>query len=683
MNRIILVLLASILLVGDVVKCEEEATTAAVAGEDADATVEPATELAPPEAELAANATTGPEGGAESAVTTAPEVGREEAAVTTASEDGGEEVAITTAPDVGGEAAAVTTAPEDGEEEVNGTADAPKTEGEEVAVTEGPPAEAGNDTVTDAPSEGEKVVVVIATTEVPVEPVTERSFPAGDPCGNHTGLDGRAQHYSQTVKEDDFINDREREDGWYSFIYDTKPAIITQEIIKPDQCGTHFSFHLDLNGHGLPAEMETTAGVICGVATTNKGILTCIESEKIQVRNCIDFYIYKLQPFKRKQAVGMENTGSAVCLQDPDEEIPAHFLVQMPTEPPPTTEAPPKSDLDVIAINEATGEQLAGTATVVFDYPHDPKTKNLHFKQIDEKYRQSIADKLNEMPDEVPPPPPTTPEPEEEEEDTDQIVVDLEDQGKATAPPKKEQEGPQVPDVDTEADAKGPGSAAARRKRKSQTPYTADDVKYVGVPSIKDGSLRVSTLVESTDGDVVSSERQVEALKSLNETGDMEETADMNVTAIYVGLPEDLAPVAGVVGKKTGSEDIWKKHEGLFITIIVLALLCLLIIIIGLLCIRYRNSRGSWSRSREGSDSHLEGGSLPKKKAPKNSVESPIADEEIMRDDAPMMEKENPALTKNGNGQHISKKDEDNGWVVPIDELRSDKDKMDMEDTKL
>lgn len=70
----------------------------------------------------------------------------------------------------------------------------------------------------------------------------------------------------------------------------------------------------------------------------------------------------------------------------------------------------------------------------------------------------------------------------------------------------------------------------------------------------------------------------------------------MNVTAIYAGLPVDMV----VPQRATQQEDVWEKHKGVFITIIILALLCLIIIIVGLLCIRCRNTRGTWSRAPSG-----------------------------------------------------------------------------------
>ena len=72
------------------------------------------------------------------------------------------------------------------------------------------------------------------------------------------------------------------------------------------------------------------------------------------------------------------------------------------------------------------------------------------------------------------------------------------------------------------------------------------------------------------------------------------------------------------------------------------------------------------------------------KKKPPMVIENPVSDEEITRDEAPMVERENPAVTPNGGGQHISKKDEDNGWVVPMDDLsKEERDQAEVENTKL
>jgi len=68
-------------------------------------------------------------------------------------------------------------------------------------------------------------------------------------------------------------------------------------------------------------------------------------------------------------------------------------------------------------------------------------------------------------------------------------------------------------------------------------------------------------------------------------------------------------------------------------------------------------------------------------------VENPMSDdqikdgEEIKPKKAGMVERPNPSMTPNGSGRH-PQNDEDNGWVVPIDQL-SKSEKAKIEDTKL
>ena len=73
------------------------------------------------------------------------------------------------------------------------------------------------------------------------------------------------------------------------------------------------------------------------------------------------------------------------------------------------------------------------------------------------------------------------------------------------------------------------------------------------------------------------------------------------------------------------------------------------------------------------------------KKAPPSHmvIENPLPDEEIMREEAPMVERANPSVSPNGSGQHL-KKEEDNGWVVPLDQLTdAERAEPDVANTKL
>lgn len=72
-------------------------------------------------------------------------------------------------------------------------------------------------------------------------------------------------------------------------------------------------------------------------------------------------------------------------------------------------------------------------------------------------------------------------------------------------------------------------------------------------------------------------------------------------------------------------------------------------------------------------------------KRPLHAVENPVPDEIIVRSEkAPMTESANPAYTANGSRQPISRHDEDNGWVVPMDQLTSaEQNYPEVENTKL
>jgi len=67
------------------------------------------------------------------------------------------------------------------------------------------------------------------------------------------------------------------------------------------------------------------------------------------------------------------------------------------------------------------------------------------------------------------------------------------------------------------------------------------------------------------------------------------------------------------------------------------------------------------------------------------AMSNPVPDEEIVRDEAaPMLERANPSLPVNGGGQHLNKHDDDDGWVVPLDELTGlDRNLPDVENTRL
>jgi hypothetical protein len=79
-----------------------------------------------------------------------------------------------------------------------------------------------------------------------------------------------------------------------------------------------------------------------------------------------------------------------------------------------------------------------------------------------------------------------------------------------------------------------------------------------------------------------------------------------------------------------------------------------------------------------------------KKKTPPSNmvIENPLPDEEIVRDEAPMVERANPSVSPNGSGQHLrgpgGRDGDDNGWVVPLDQLTdAERAEPDVANTKL
>ncbi|KAK2189165.1 hypothetical protein NP493_114g05045 [Ridgeia piscesae] len=142
-------------------------------------------------------------------------------------------------------------------------------------------------------------------------------------------------------------------------------------------------------------------------------------------------------------------------------------------------------------------------------------------------------------------------------------------------------------------------------------------------------------------------------------------------------MPADMEATAAPPAARTAanSDTMWSSHMGLFVAIIILATICFIILIIGFMCIKYRSRRGSWSRKDDEAPIDPE----PCGRKYPIVIENPIPDSEIMKGEAPMTESANPAMS-----YPVSKKDEDNGWVVPLDQLSpAERQKPDTENTKL
>lgn len=88
--------------------------------------------------------------------------------------------------------------------------------------------------------------------------------------------------------------------GWYRFYYDGESAIIPTECIKPGLCGTTIGMHVNLNGTSMPAVGETISAVACGSYMILEHWSCCAIQQDIHIRHCPgNFYIYKLKPTDR------------------------------------------------------------------------------------------------------------------------------------------------------------------------------------------------------------------------------------------------------------------------------------------------------------------------------------------------------------------------------------------------
>lgn len=138
-------------------------------------------------------------------------------------------------------------------------------------------------------------------------------------------------------------------------------------------------------------------------------------------------------------------------------------------------------------------------------------------------------------------------------------------------------------------------------------------------------------------------------------------------------LQMEVTPDTQIKGEESRLT-VWEAHRGLFIGILIMVA-C--VIVIGALCF-------VCFKCREKSPSDKQRITLEEGVTVPMEASSPITDAEIVKDEAPMQEVENPAVTPNGGGQHISKDEEDNGWVVPLEELsKTEKEKPETENTKL
>ncbi|CAH1783961.1 unnamed protein product, partial [Owenia fusiformis] len=167
----------------------------------------------------------------------------------------------------------------------------------------------------------------------------------------------------------------------------------------------------------------------------------------------------------------------------------------------------------------------------------------------------------------------------------------------------------------------------------------------------------------SEESDVVDKDHINTALANGNFRKQLDDALKRNVISWKQGPP------GGAIVIAEQRQNVFDAHYGLWITLFVLAGICVIVIIIALICILCKGKRGKWTPDDK---EHM------KLEQGHGDVENPISDEEIMRDEAGMMEKSPPV-----NGHH-KPQDEDNGWVVPIEQFtEQERAQAEVEDTKL
>lgn len=155
--------------------------------------------------------------------------------------------------------------------------------------------------------------------------------------------------------------DRNLTPDWYRFYIDDESAIIPTECVKPGLCGAIIGMYVNLNGASMPAEGEMISAEACGSYSILDHWSCCALQQDIHIRHCPgNFYIYKLKPTDRCPvsyctAKNSTNMDSKVTVRN-GYHI-AHVdttVAEITTQQTETTESP----------NYTTGMNLNGTQTM-------------------------------------------------------------------------------------------------------------------------------------------------------------------------------------------------------------------------------------------------------------------------------------------------------------------------------
>lgn len=118
-----------------------------------------------------------------------------------------------------------------------------------------------------------------------------------DPCEKYVEIHEDERDISQMggVKCDSDLSV-----GWYRFFIDNEPAILPTKCVKPAACNTILGMYANLKGASMPPEKTTISAVACASYQILEHWSCCVLQIPIKIRHCTGgFYIYHLRPTDR------------------------------------------------------------------------------------------------------------------------------------------------------------------------------------------------------------------------------------------------------------------------------------------------------------------------------------------------------------------------------------------------
>ncbi|CAC5402927.1 unnamed protein product [Mytilus coruscus] len=121
-----------------------------------------------------------------------------------------------------------------------------------------------------------------------------------DPCVSFSIIDDNWRYFNNTVAEDHC--DKNITEGWYRMDINGRPATIPTVCIKGPACGVRVPLHIEfIYDEPLPGQIEEAS--ICGSHHIEGKWDCCVLRRMTQVKHCDGFYVYKLTPLDRCNAV--------------------------------------------------------------------------------------------------------------------------------------------------------------------------------------------------------------------------------------------------------------------------------------------------------------------------------------------------------------------------------------------